>query len=74
MPPPELALRTGTVAILLLTGIVILRDRRLRDSGPFGGLLALSVAADSIVTIADGQSSAWLWPLQLVAMGTPAML
>jgi AraC-like DNA-binding protein len=62
------------VAILLLTGILILRDRRLRDSGPFGGLLAINVAADSIVTITDGQSSFWLWPLRLVAMGTPAML
>jgi AraC-like DNA-binding protein len=71
MPPPELALRSGTVALLLLTGIVILRDRRHRDSGPLGGLLALSVAADSIVFIAG---ASWLWPLQLVAMGTPAML
>ena len=71
MPPPELALRSGTVALLLLTGIVILRDRRRRDTGPLGGLLALSVAADSIVFIAG---ASWLWPLQLVAMGTPAML
>jgi AraC-like DNA-binding protein len=71
MLPPELALRSGTVALLLLTGIVILRDRRHRESGPYGGLLALSVAADSIVFIAG---ASWLWPLQLVAMGTPAML
>ena len=71
MLPPELALRSGTVAILLLTGIVILRDRRRRESGPYGGLLALSVAADSIVFVAG---ASWLWPLQLVAMGTPAML
>jgi AraC-like DNA-binding protein len=71
MPPPELALRSGTVALLLLTGIVILRDRRHRESGPYGGLLALSVAADSIVFVAG---VSWLWPLQLVAMGTPAML
>jgi AraC-like DNA-binding protein len=69
--PPELALRSGTVALLLLTGIVILRDRRRRDTGPLGGLLALSVAADSIVFVAG---ASWLWPLQLVAMGTPAML
>jgi AraC-like DNA-binding protein len=71
MLPPELALRSGTVAILLLTGIVIVRDRRHRESGPYGGLLALSVAADSIVFVAG---ASWLWPLQLVAMGTPAML
>lgn len=74
MPPPELALRTGTVAVLLLTGIVILRDRRHREFGPFGGLLALSVAADSTVTIVGFPSPSWLWPLQLVALGTPAML
>jgi AraC-like DNA-binding protein len=71
MLPLELALRSGTVALLLLTGIVILRDRRRRDTGPLGGLLALSVAADSIVFVAGAP---WLWPLQLVAMGTPAML
>ena len=71
MLPPELALRSGTVALLLLTGIVIVRDRRHRESGPYGGLLALSVAADSIVFVAG---ASWLWPLQLVAMGTPAML
>jgi AraC-like DNA-binding protein len=71
MLPPELALRSGTVALLLLTGIAILRDRRHRESGPYGGLLALSVAADSIVFVAG---ASWLWPLQLVAMGTPAML
>jgi AraC-like DNA-binding protein len=71
MLPPELALRSGTVALLLLTGIVILRDRRHRESGPYGGLLALSVAADSIVFVVG---ASWLWPLQLVAMGTPAML
>ena len=44
MLPPELALRSATVAILVLTGVVILRDRRHRESGPYGGLLALSVA------------------------------
>jgi AraC-like DNA-binding protein len=71
MLPSELALRSATVAILLLTGLVILRDRRHRESGAYGGLLALSVAADSIVFVAD---ASWLWPLQLVAMGTPAML
>jgi AraC-like DNA-binding protein len=74
MLSPELALRSGAMAILLLTGIVILRDRRHRESGPYGGLLALSVAADCIVSVAGAQSSSWLWPLQLVSMGTPAML
>src|SRR5260370_23189229 len=68
---PERALRAGTVARLLLTGIVIVRDRRHREPGPYGGLLALSVAADPIVFVAG---ASWFWPLQLVAMGTPAML
>jgi hypothetical protein len=53
MMPPELALRSATVAILLLTAIVNLRDRRHRDTGSYGRLLALSVAADSVVTIAS---------------------
>lgn len=73
MPPPELALRSATVAILLLIGIVNLRDWRHRESGPYGGLLALSVAAVSIVEIAGRPLPAWLWPLQLVATGTSAM-
>jgi AraC-like DNA-binding protein len=74
MLPAELALRTGTAAALLLTGVLILRDRRRMQSGPFGGLLALSVAADCIVAVAGGPSYPWLWPLHLVALGTPAML
>jgi AraC-like DNA-binding protein len=74
MLPPELALRSGTVAILLLTGILMLRDWRHRDTGPYGGLLALSVAADSLVSLAGRPASSWAWPLQLVAIGTPALL
>ena len=71
MLPSELALRTGTAAILLLTGIILLRDWRRMESGPFGGLLALSVA---VVSIAGVASFSWLWPLQLLAMGAPALL
>ena len=67
-----LALWTATAAILLLTGIVMLRDRRQLESGPFGGLLALSVAADIIVGVAA--PAVWTWPLELAAMGTPALL
>jgi AraC-like DNA-binding protein len=74
MPPLELALRSATVAVLVLTGVIILRDRRHRESGGLGGLLALSVAADCLVSIAGLHAFPWLWPLQLVAMGTPAML
>ena len=67
-----LALWTATAAILLLTGIVMLRDRLQLESGPFSGLLALSVAADCTVAVAAPAS--WTWPLELVAMGTPALL
>jgi AraC-like DNA-binding protein len=67
-----LALWTATAAILLLTGVVMLRDRRRLESGPFGGLLALSVAADCIAAVAG--PAGWTWPLELVSMGTPAML
>ena len=71
MLPGELALRIGTAAILLVVGIVFLRDRRRMDSGPFGGLLALSVAVGSVTGV---HSFDWMWPLQIVAMGTPALL
>ena len=74
MLPSELALRTGTAALLLLTGVIMLRDRWRMELGPFGGLLALSVAADVIVSVAGAPSLLWLWPLRLAAMGAPAML
>ena len=67
MPPVELALRTGAAAILLLTGVVILRDRRRMDSKGAGGLLALSVAADSIVAVSGGPSVPGVWPVASVA-------
>lgn len=73
MPPIELALKTGTAAILLLTGLLLLRDRRHMTTGPFGGLLALSVAASAVLSV-TGARSPWLWPIMLVAMGTPALL
>ena len=66
----ELALRTATAAIFLVTGLVLLRDWRRTESGPFGGLLALSVA---IVSIAGVDPMYRLWPLQLLAMGAPAL-
>lgn len=70
MQPAELALRTGTAAILLMMGIVLLRDWRRTQSGPFGGLLALSVAVASV----DGiDAFPWLHPLQVLAIGTPAL-
>ena len=73
MPPIELVLKIGTAAILLLTGLLLLRERRHMATGPFGGLLALSVAAVVVLSI-TGARSPWLWPIMLVAMGTPALL
>jgi AraC-like DNA-binding protein len=70
MPPVELALRAGTAAIFLVTGIVLLRDWRRVQSGPFGGLLALGVA---LVSIDNIDAFPWLHPLQLLAIGTPAL-
>ncbi len=74
MPPIELALRTGTVAVLLLTGAVMLRDRRRLESGPYSGLMALSVAADTVMSITGYAGPLWLRPLQLMAAGTSAMM
>jgi AraC-like DNA-binding protein len=69
MLPAELALRTGTAAIWLIIGIVLLRDWRRTESGLFGGLLALSVAIASV----DGiDAFPWLH-LQLLAIGIPAL-
>jgi AraC-like DNA-binding protein len=51
-------------------GIVLLRDCRRMQSGPFGGLLALSVAVASVAGI---DSFPWPHPLQLLAIGTPAL-
>ena len=73
MPPIELVLKIGTAAILLLTGLLLLRERRHMATGPFGGLLALSVVAVAVLSI-TGARSPWLWPIMLVAMGTPALL
>ena len=74
MLPVELALRTATAAIFLITGLVMLRDRRGVESGPVGGLLALSVAAVAVVSIPGIRVWPWFSPLLLVAMGTPALM
>ena len=75
MSPIELALRTGTVAILLLgRQRLMLRDRRRLESGPYSGLMALSVAADTVMSITGYDGPPWLRPLQLIAAGTSAMM
>jgi AraC-like DNA-binding protein len=70
MLPAELALRTGTAGIWLVTASVLLRDWRRTESGPFGGLLALSVAVASVDSV---DAFPWLYPLQLLAIGIPAL-
>jgi AraC-like DNA-binding protein len=67
-----LALWTATAAILLLSGVIMLRDRRQLEAGPYGGLLALSVAADCVAAVAN--PAGWTWPLELISMGGPALL
>jgi AraC-like DNA-binding protein len=72
MLPAELALRTGAAGILLITGIVMLRDRQEMESGPIAGLLTLSAAAHAGVSIAG--VNPLTWSILLIAMGTPALL
>jgi AraC-like DNA-binding protein len=67
-----LALWTATASILVLTGAIMLRDRRHLESGPYGALLALSVAADCVAAVAN--PAGWTWPLALISMGGPALL
>ena len=55
-----LALWTATAAILILSGAIMLRDRRQLESGPYGALLALSVAADCVAAVAGPAS--WTRP------------
>jgi AraC-like DNA-binding protein len=74
MTPLELALRSGTVALLLLVGVVMLRDRKPLGLRPYSGLMAISVAADATLTIVGYGPSLWLAPLQFVAVGSAAML
>lgn len=72
----EIALRGGATALLLLMGAILLRDARRTDSGPVGGLLALSFAA-YVVESAPGDicwQVPWLRPLAFVSMAAPALL
>jgi AraC-like DNA-binding protein len=72
MQPAELVLRSSAGAILLITGMLMLRDRREMQSGAVGGLLTVSAAAHAAVSLAGVNT--WSWPILLIAMGTPALL
>jgi AraC-like DNA-binding protein len=74
MPTTDLALRIGTAAIFLITGVILVRDRWHEESGPIGGLLAISVAADAALSVMAGGQLAWLWPIRVITFGVPALL
>jgi AraC-like DNA-binding protein len=74
MPTPDLALRIGTAAIFLITGVILVRDRWREEAGPVGGLLAISVAVDTALSVMTAGQLAWLWPLRLIGAGVPALL
>src|SRR5262245_1412231 len=71
MLTPVVALRLGTAAIFLLAGVILVRDRWRTESGPVGGLLAISIAVD---TAAAGGALPWLWPIGMISAGIPALL
>jgi AraC-like DNA-binding protein len=70
----DLVLRIGTAAIFLLTGVILVRDRWRTASGPVGGLLALSIAADTALSATAADPLPWLWPIRMIAFGVPALL
>lgn len=74
MLTPDIALRVGTVAILLLSGLIFLRDSPRTESGPLAGLLSWSVAAYAALTIPVHHSVVWAGPLEVIAAGNPALI
>jgi AraC-like DNA-binding protein len=74
MLTPEIVLRIGTTAILLLSGVILLRDAPRTESGPLAGLLTLSVAAYAALTVPVPHPRMWFVPLEVVSAGTPALL
>jgi AraC-like DNA-binding protein len=63
------------VTLLILLGVILLRDTRRAPAGRFGGLFALGVAAYA-VSSSPGFNAVrlpWLIPIALVSMGNPAI-
>ncbi len=71
----EAALRGSAVALLTLLALAGLRDRWRTPAARYGALLATSVAAYAIQSAADPrlQQAAWVMPLRLISIGTPAI-
>jgi AraC-like DNA-binding protein len=71
----EAALRGGVVALLVLLGVIVLRDTRRAPVGCFAALFAFGVAAYAISS-SPGFNTVrlpWLIPIALVSMGNPAI-
>jgi AraC-like DNA-binding protein len=71
----EAALRGGAVVLLVLVAILLLRDARRVPAGVFSALFALGAACYTIVSASAlaSDSSHWLWPIRIVAMGNPVI-
>jgi len=71
----EAALRGGAVVLLALLAATALLGRRRSPAAGYGALFAVSAAAYAIVSIPDlvHLHAAWLAPLRLLSIGTPAV-
>jgi AraC-like DNA-binding protein len=71
----EAAVRGGAFFLLVLGGLLLLRDARRVPGGLFAALFALGVASYSIVSASfvAGQPSVFLLPLLIAAIGNPVV-
>jgi AraC-like DNA-binding protein len=71
----EAALRGGAVALLILLGVILLRDKRRAPTRLYGGFFALGVAAYAVSSSPGFNAGRlpWLIPIALVSMGNPAI-
>jgi hypothetical protein len=71
----EAALRGGAVALLAFLALASLRGWRRSPAARYSALLAASAAAYAIASAPDEvhQHAAWLAPLRLLSIGTPAV-
>ncbi|HEY1722092.1 MAG TPA: helix-turn-helix domain-containing protein [Magnetospirillaceae bacterium] len=74
MLTPEIVLGIGTVAVLLLSGLIMLRDAQRTESGPLAGLLSWSVATYAALVIPVPHAVIWAGPLEVISTGTPALI
>jgi len=71
----EAAVRGGAFFLLVLGGLLLLRDARRVPAGLFAALFALGVASYTIVSASfvAGQPSVYLLPLLIAAIGNPVV-